>query len=80
LHGPAEQAVGLLNRLEGNDWSQIPGLLYRGRDGHLIQNPANDWNEKYLGKVRWDNIFIAQKDGIIPLNTDFRAGFNRQFL
>jgi hypothetical protein len=67
LHGPAEQAVGLLNRLEGNDWSPIPGLLYRDPKGNLIQNPANDWNEKYLGKVRWDNIFITQKDGIVPL-------------
>jgi hypothetical protein len=67
LRGPAEQAVGLLNRLEGNDWSQIPGLLYRDRDGNFIQNPANDWNEKYLGKVRWDNIFITKEDGIVPL-------------
>ncbi len=47
LHGPAEQVIGLLNRLDGNDWSQIPGLLYIDRDCNRIQNPANDWNEKY---------------------------------
>jgi hypothetical protein len=67
LHGPAEQAVGLLNRLEANDWSQVSGLLYRDRDGNLIQNPANGWNEKYLGKVCWDNIYLTKIDGIIPL-------------
>jgi len=67
LHGPAEQVVGLLNRLDGNDWSQISGILYRDRDCNLIQNPARDWNEKYLGKVRWDNIYITGKDGITPL-------------
>jgi len=67
LHGPAEQVIGLLNGIDGNDWSQIPGLLYRDRDGNLIQNPARDWNEQYLGKVRWDNIFITGKDGIAPL-------------
>jgi hypothetical protein len=68
LHGPAEQVIGLLNRLAGNDWSQIPGLLYIEKDGHLIQSPAKDWNEKYLGKVRWDNIYITAKQGITPLN------------
>jgi hypothetical protein len=68
LQGPAEQAIGLLNRLEGSDWSQIPGLLYIDRDGHLTQTPANDWNEKYLGKVRWDNIYLTAKEGIVPLN------------
>jgi len=68
LHGPAEQVIGLLNRPDGKDWSQIPGLLYSDRDGHLIHNAADDWNEKYLGKVRWDNIYIAGKNGIAPLH------------
>ncbi len=68
LQGPAEQVLGLLNRLDGNDWSQIPGLLYIDRGGNLIQTPARDWNEKYLGKVRWDNIYLTAKDGIVPLN------------
>jgi hypothetical protein len=67
LHGPAEQVIGLLNRLDGNDWSQIPGLLYIDRDGNLIQNPASDWNEKYLGKVSWVNIYVTSKGGIAPL-------------
>jgi hypothetical protein len=68
LHGPAEQVIGLLNRLDEKDWSQIPGLLYNDRDGNLIQTPANDWNEKYLGKVRWDNIYTTSADGITSLN------------
>jgi len=68
LQGPAEQVVELLNRLEGNDWSQLPGILYIDNNGNLIQTPANDWNEKYLGKVYWDNIYITSKGGITPLN------------
>jgi hypothetical protein len=68
LHGPAEQVVGLLNRLDGNDWSQIPGLLYVDRDGGIIQNPPDDWNARYLGKVRWDNIYQTTGDGIVPFN------------
>ena len=70
LQGPAEQVVGLLNRLDGNDWSQTPGLLFSDRAGHLIQNPVNDWNEDYLGKVRWDNIYLNTEDGIAPLNIE----------
>jgi len=68
LQGPAEQVIGLLNRLDGNDWLQIPGLLYYDRAGNLIQTPSNDWNEKYLGTVRWDNIYLAANEGIGPLN------------
>ncbi len=68
LHGPAEQVVELLNCLDGNDWPQIPGLLYVDRDGNIIQNPPHDWNKKYFRKVRWDNLYITGKHGITPLN------------
>lgn len=67
LQGPAEQVVQLLNRLDEKDRSQIPGLLYRDRHGAIIQNPPKNWNEAYLGKVRWDNIYILAKDGLAPL-------------
>ena len=66
LHGPAEQVIQLLNSLDRKDWSQIPGLLYKERHA-VIQNPLKAWNPKYLGKVRWDNIYICTNDGIAPL-------------
>ena len=68
LQGPAEQVIGLLNHPDGNDLSQIPGLLFIDQAVNLIQNPASDWNEKYLRRVCWDNIYITEKDGIAPLN------------
>ena len=67
LHGPAEQAIHLLNRLESNDLSEIPGLLYKEPDGTIIQNPKKEWNEKYLRKVRWDNICTLGVSGLTPL-------------
>ena len=67
LHGPAEQLIGLLNCIDGDDWSHIPGLLYVGHDGNIVQNPPTEWNDFYLGKVRWDNIYKTTKDGISPL-------------
>jgi len=70
LHGPAEQVVELLHRLDGHDGPQIPGLLYIDRDGHLVQIPAVNWNGKYLGKVSWDNIYVTVADGIAPLNIE----------
>jgi hypothetical protein len=68
LHGPAEQAIHLLNRLDINDRSEIPGLLYKNPYGTIIQNPKKEWNEKYLGKVRWDNIYIMGKNCLVPLD------------
>ena len=68
LHGPAEQVIPLLNNLDGNDHSEMPGLLYVDQDGTVNQNSPKDWDEKYLSRVRWDNIYILKKDRIVPLN------------
>jgi hypothetical protein len=67
LHGPAEQAIELLNGLDEDDWSHIPGLSYIGSHGNVIQNPSNAWNSVYLGKVQWDNIYKTTGEGIAPL-------------
>ena len=68
LHGPAEQAIELLNCLDGNEWSKIPGLLYVSRNGNVIQNPSNGWNSKYLGKVCWNNIYRTAGEGLVPID------------
>jgi len=68
LHGPAEQAIELLNCLDGTEWLKIPGLLYVGRNGTVIQNPSNGWNSKYLGKVRWNNIYRTDGEGLVPID------------
>jgi hypothetical protein len=69
LHGPAEQMIGLLNCLdEKEDWSQIPGLLYIDPNGNIMQNPSNAWDSVYLGMVRWDNIFKAAGQGLVPID------------
>ena len=70
LHGPAEQTLLLLKDLEKSNWADIPGLLYTGPDGTAIQNPRKDWNEIYLGKVCWENIYVLQKNRIVPLTID----------
>jgi len=67
LHGPAEQAIGLLNDLDGDNWSQIPGLLYLDRAGRMIQNPAVGWNNAYFRRVRWDNLYVTGAQAVVPL-------------
>jgi hypothetical protein len=44
--------------------------LYKDPDGTIIQNPRNEWNEDYLKKVRWHNIYIMGKNGLTPLKID----------
>jgi hypothetical protein len=67
LPGPAEQAVHLLQNLEGDGWKGSPGLLCLGEDGQMIQNPKKGWDENFLGKMRWNNIYKLTKKGLVPL-------------
>lgn len=68
LHGPAEQAIFLLKNLDRDEWKDNPGLLYPAKNGRIIQNPKNNWDESFLGKVRWDNLFRISRSGLTPHN------------
>jgi hypothetical protein len=67
LWGPAEQAIPLLNNLENPDWHQTPGLLYVGKRGEVIQNPRQPWDEYFLSKVSWDQIYRVSEKGLTAL-------------
>ena len=67
LHGPAEQVIHLLQEQDGNGWQDTSGLLYRRQDSEIVQNPKEPWEEKFLKRVRWDNIFRIDKEGLVPL-------------
>ena len=56
-----------MKHIAGSGGSEVPGLLSISRDGSITQNPKKDWNEKYLRKVRWDNLYIMGDRGLIPL-------------
>jgi len=68
LHGPAEQAVRLLNGLEKKEWQDTPGLLYPDENGRIIQNPQSAWDETWLNRVRWDNLYRIGETGLHELN------------
>ena len=67
LHGPAEQIIYLLQNLDGKDWQETPGLLYRRHDGGIVHNPSKPWEETFLNKVLWDNIYTIGREGLMPL-------------
>jgi hypothetical protein len=68
LHGPAEQAIAWLERFSGNDWSKIPGLLYKDRNGSIRRNPKISFNKNFLQKVRWDNIYMMGENGLVRMD------------
>jgi hypothetical protein len=57
LQGPAEQSVRLLQNLNGLESRNIPGLLLLAGNDRVIQNDPQVWDENFLNKIRWDNIF-----------------------
>ena len=71
IHGPAEQAIELLQNLDSIKEQEIPGLLRLNADGNIIQSPKRAWDQRFLAKVSWNNIFRVRKGGLelIKINT-----------
>ena len=67
LQGPAEQFLQLFNPSAATDPHRITGLVYRDSDGRIITNPAVSWDERYLGKVDWQNLHSAAGGRLVPL-------------
>jgi len=67
LPGPAEQAIYLLQNLAGDGWKQSPGLLSLEEHGQMIRNPKKRWDENFLGRMRWDNMYGIGKTGLFGL-------------
>ncbi len=66
LHGPAEQAIDLLQNLNSDESRNNPGLLYLNKYQKVIHNPKINWDEKFLSKVTWDNIYRLEKSALVP--------------
>ena len=66
LQGPAEQLTPLFKSPEEVDPNQISGLVFRGDNDRFLQNPAIQWDEKYLNHVNWENLHSISKDGLVP--------------
>ena len=70
LQGPAEQVLPLLSHLDTADSLSIPGLLVVDADGKIGLNRPKAWDRKFMGKVRWNNIYTLAKDELTPLKIE----------
>jgi hypothetical protein len=57
VHGPAEQILPFLTRPMDQEMISNPGPL----------NASLNWNEEFLTKVRWDNLYGLSSDALAPL-------------
>ena len=67
LHGPAEQAIKLLQDLDAIKGGDIPGQLYLNADDDIIQHPKSGWDQRFLAKVNWGNFYRFGKEGFEPV-------------
>ena len=67
MHGPVEQAIELLQDLDSTKGGKIRGMLSLNSDGNIIQSPKRAWDQRFLRKVNWNNIYRVGKTGIRPL-------------
>jgi len=67
LHGPAEQIIPLLKNPDTFSDTQTPGLLEYTDDGSLLRNPEKPWDNRFLRKVKWNNLFSLKETRLEPL-------------
>ncbi|HOP47580.1 MAG TPA: hypothetical protein PK874_07955 [Desulfobacteraceae bacterium] len=67
LHGPAEQAISLLNNINTEQMYETSGLIYRGKNGEIIKNPKKPWDEKFLNTIQWDNIYRLREGSLVKM-------------
>ncbi len=68
VHGPAEQAIGVLDLLEKAEWRNKAGLLFADKDHLVIQSDEREWDETYLHSVRWNNLYGIGEYGLQSIN------------
>jgi hypothetical protein len=67
LHGPAEAAIDLLKDLDGGKQRTIPGLLFHREGTGVIHHPRKSWDERFLRRVNWANLYRIEGGGLRPL-------------
>ena len=66
LHGPAEAAIDLLKDLDRGRQGTIPGLLFHREGAGVIHHPRKSWDERFLRRVNWANLYRIEGGGLRP--------------
>ncbi|MCP4692608.1 MAG: hypothetical protein GY859_31500, partial [Desulfobacterales bacterium] len=70
LQGPAEQIIPLLTGPGPVSPRPGPGILCPGENGEIIRTPPKAWDEAFLGRVDWGNLFILENGALAPHAVD----------
>ncbi len=68
LHGPAQQIISFLSSENKKAYSRLNGVLFRNKQGRIVENPPIDWDDHYLSKVDWQTLHILENRSFLPLN------------
>ena len=69
IQGPAEQIVPLFDSPGPNfNPAGVPGLVYQSEQGLILLNPTVPWNEKYLSKINWGNLYTLNGKDLAPVS------------
>ena len=66
LHGPAEQILPFLQDPEAGLPQHDPGVVYRSEDGRIHVNPKKSWDEKFLTRMNWGNLYRLDQGALAP--------------
>jgi hypothetical protein len=66
LHGPAEQILPFLQDPHGGIPVHDPGVVYRSEDSRIQVNPGKSWDERFLTRVNWANLYRLESGVLEP--------------
>jgi len=68
IHGPAEQIIPLLKVDDPESRLDFPGFLYNNNNGKIISHQSKNWEEKFLEKVTWNNLYRIDETSLHPIS------------
>jgi hypothetical protein len=66
LHGPAEQILPFLQDPELAFPQYDAGFVFSSAGGDVHVNPKKPWNEKFLTRVNWENLYRLDQGTLSP--------------
>jgi hypothetical protein len=66
FHGPAEQILPFLRKADEKTPGEWPGMLWREKEGDLLQRAKTRWDSAFMKKIFWDNLYRLGANGLFP--------------
>jgi hypothetical protein len=67
IHGPAQQILPIIESGFDEDLSRFDGVLWKNKDGQIMENQQAPWDNRWLSKVDWQNLYLLKGSKLDPL-------------